>query len=105
MSCNRNDIVHSPGWYNGEVVVYLTDEDIDTMEAIITGAEGAAMVYEGLAARGIISASLPTGIGLIIGGVLLASYAWIKLSNSGCGVKVHFYLLPGGAGAVYVESQ
>lgn len=96
MSCNEDKVV-GPNLnvgldgVNFNVKYYLDQEDINDMEAVIVGSEGAAMVYEGLVQKGVISSVNVPGAGLIIGGFFLMNYAAIKGMDEGCGVIVTIY--------------
>lgn len=102
MTCNRSDIVDD----TFERRWYLSDSDIKDIDGFLVMGDGAAMVLEGLIARGIIStAALPSGVGLILGGIITAYFGWIKQSNDGCGVVVTIPMYSPGLPAVTVESQ
>lgn len=94
MTCNKTDFEFDNSYiaYN-KFTLYLSDDDINDIESLIIGAEGAAAVYEGLVARGIVAASLPAGVGLILGGLLLIAYARIRWNNEGCGVKIVWHVV------------
>lgn len=103
MTCNRSEVVDDP--MSGEQRWYLSDGDINDIDGAFTFSEGGAFILEGLIQKGIISASLPSGFGLVLVGILEAYFGWIKYSNDGCGVVVTIHMASPGLPAVTVKSQ
>lgn len=95
MGCNRTDFDADLHGYYNNYTLWLSDQAINDIEALVGMGGGAAAILKFLAGEGIkLEAATPPGVGTAIAGVIAIQLGAIKLANRGCGVKLDFYQVP-----------
>jgi hypothetical protein len=107
MPCNKSgsDIDRRYWGTSIEAELYLSDDDISDIDALIGMGAGASGVYAKLVQRGVLAGALSSSYAAIIGGVIAFYIGWIKYSNNGCGVELSMTLTPFGSHGVSVQAQ
>jgi hypothetical protein len=107
MACNRSgsDIDRRYWGTSIEVELYLSDDDVSDIDALIGMGAGASSVYAALVRKGILAGTLSNPYTAIVGGVVAFYIGWITYSNNGCGVELSMTMTPIGSHGVSVKAQ
>ena len=102
MPCNRSDSdVDWHGVYTA-YEVWLSEGNISDINALFEIGAGISTIVELLGRWGIIEASTPPGVGILLAGVLVVERGVINFYADGCGVKLTLYV-PMGSPVYYQE--
>lgn len=92
MTCNKDGILHTPELFYSKDEIWLSNEAINKLNALVGIGAGAYKIMQGLAAYVQLEASTPPGVGLILAGFLAVELSAINWFNRGCGVKITLWV-------------